>query len=339
VLPGLAPAIVNPGRPLIVLGVLAMAVLGGGVAAVVFNRVRLRRRGSPRPTEKYGTSGRTIVVTGAFTAMLFSVPLVADAASRNTLEERIRPCREMGPQLPGASRWMLRILTEACTQTTGQAHRPSAQLVIYAGSGGFDVAGTVAAAESIVAHLTAHLGSSPFEPIAVHPVAIPGSIRGMAGPGYLLIDRNEVVSPQDCEAFRTSAGTEGECGGWVLAHEMAHEWFPGAAALGLAADEVSWEGTADYLAWDWWRQEYGEADASCLRAELFEGRIGLAPRFAASSAPGDPPSVLTSSQSRALIYGRGSLGWGSCGSAGGQREGPSCVEVYAGTHKRRNPNG
>lgn len=305
----LAPAVVNPGRPLIALGILAMAVLGGWIGAVVFISVRLRRRGSLRPSEKDGRSGRRIVTAGAVTAVFFSVPLFADAASRSALEDRIRPCGEMSPQLPGASRWMLRILAEACTQTTGQARRPTAQLVVYAGRGGFDVNEAAAAAESIATHLTDHLGPSPFEQIAVHTVAIPGSIRGMAGPGYLLIDREELVSPQDCEAFRSSAGTDGVCGVWVLAHEMAHEWFPGSANLGLPADEVAWEGTADYLAWDWWRQEYGDADASRLRAELFEGRVGLAPRFAASNAPGNPPSILTSSQSRALIYGRGSLGW------------------------------
>ena len=305
----LAPSVVNPGSPLVALGVLALAAVAGWFGVVVVLLVRRRRsRGTASLGRNEGRL-RTILAAGAVTALLFSVPLGAEAASRRLLEDRIRPCPGMAPQLPGASRWMLRILAEACSQTTAQAHRPGDQLVVHAGSGEVDFNAVASVAQSMVDHFTAHLGPSPLAQIAVHPVAIPGAIRGMAGPGYLLIDREELASPDDCGVFRSSAGTDGVCGMWVLAHEMAHEWFPGAADLGPSADEVAWEGTADYLAWDWWRQEYGEADASRLREELFEGRIALAPKFAASNAPGYRPPDLTTAQSRALIYGRGSLAW------------------------------
>ncbi|HYN98603.1 MAG TPA: hypothetical protein VEU28_02910 [Actinomycetota bacterium] len=305
----LAPSVVNPGSPLVALGVLALAVVAGWFGVVVVLLVRRRRGGGTASLEGHGGRPRTILAVGAVTALLFSMPLGAEAASRRSLEDRIRRCPGMAPQLPGASRWMLRILAEACSQTAAQAHRPGEQLVVHAGSGEVDFNAVAAAAQSMVDHFTAHLGPSPLAQIAVHPVAIPGAIRGMAGPGYLLIDQEELASPEDCGAFRSSAGTDGVCGVWVLAHEMAHEWFPGAADLGPSADEVAWEGTADYLAWDWWRQEYGDADASRLREELFEGRIALAPEFAASNAPGYRPPDLTSAQSRALVYGRGSLAW------------------------------
>lgn len=111
-------------------------------------------------------------------------------------------------------------------------------------------------AVSLLTHLSAVLGPPPFERITIHPVVISGSVWGMAGRGYLLIDSAELIAPGECGDFRSRAGTEGTCGLWVLAHELAHEWFPGRAAIETRSDQVSWEATADHLAWDWWRQRF-----------------------------------------------------------------------------------
>ncbi|HEX2178427.1 MAG TPA: hypothetical protein VHL54_02760 [Actinomycetota bacterium] len=154
----------------------------------------------------------------------------------------------MRPQRPGASLWTLRILAEACSQRDGGAASERVghtRIDVYAGNRNADVPAFEGLAVSVVTHLTAVLGPPPVNRITVSPVAIPGPVRGMAGPGYLLIDSAELVSPPAWSGFRSSAGTEGTCRAWVLAHEMAHEWFPGTAALGPPSDEVAWEATAD----------------------------------------------------------------------------------------------
>lgn len=293
----------------VALGATAVAVAGGWLGVVLVLRRRAKKRGAlvsaatPRP--------RTVLAAW-LAAALFAIPFAAGAAARGALEDRIAPCDEMAPQVPGAPRHMLNILAEACSQRDGDAEVFNAggvRVETYAGRRDADPAPVGEDAVSVLAHLSGVLGAPAFDRISIHPVAIPGSVRGMAGPGYLLIDSAELIAPRECGEFRSSAGTRGTCGSWVLAHELAHEWFPGRAGLGPRSEQVAWEATVDYLAWDWWRSRFGEADAGKLRKDLFHGRMRLAPGFAASNAPGGPPRNLTDSQGRALIYGRGPLAW------------------------------
>jgi hypothetical protein len=293
----------------VALGATGVAVAGGWLGVVLTLRRRARNRGAASPSS--APRSRTVVAAW-LAAALFAIPFAAGAAVREVLENRIAPCEEMAPQVPGAPRHMLNILAEACSQREGDAEVFNAggiRVETYAGRRDADVATVGEDAVSVLAYLSGVLGAPAFERITIHPVAIPGSVRGMAGPGYLLIDSAELIAPRECGEFRSSAGTRGTCGTWVLAHELAHEWFPGRAGLGARNEQVAWEGTADYLAWDWWRSRFGEADAGKLREDLFHGRMRRAPGFAESNAPGSPPRNLTDSQGRALIYGRGPLAW------------------------------
>jgi hypothetical protein len=291
------------------LGATAAVVAGGclGVALVVRRRARKRAAASPSSAPR----PRTVLVAW-LAAAPFAIPFAAGAFARGALEAQIAPCDEMAPQVPGAPRHMLNILAEACSQRDGEAvllNTGGVRVETYAGKRNADVAAVSEDAVSVLTHLSGVLGAPAFDRITIHPVAIPGSVRGMAGPGYLLIDSAELIAPRECGEFRSSAGTRGTCGTWVLAHELAHEWFPGRAGLGPPSEQVAWEATVDYLAWDWWRSRFGEADGEKLQEDLFHGRMRLAPRFAAAHAPGRPPRNLTDSQGRALIYGRGPLGW------------------------------
>ncbi|HET9442269.1 MAG TPA: hypothetical protein VFO65_03030, partial [Acidimicrobiales bacterium] len=135
-------------------------------------------------------------------------------------------------------------------------------------------------------------------------------VRGMAGSGYVLIDEAELADPRRCGAFRRSAGVAGTCGRWVVAHEVAHQWFRWSAfARAGPAYGALWEGTADYLAYSWWRAVAGDDDAADLAGQLFGGRLDLAPGFAATHAPVAVPSGMTDGEGRALVYGRSSVAW------------------------------
>ena len=162
------------------------------------------------------------------------------------------------------------------------------------------------------------LGESTWPVFAVAVVPIPGPVRGAAGHGVVIVDPQEVESLDDCDEFRQSAGVDGTCGRWVLAHEVAHQWFgPGPRAR--PGDRLVWESIADYLALDWWRDTYGAADHARLVDELLVGRMDL-----------DPAAVLTTTPSsfdrgddlaeRAVLRGRGSMAWIAAERAAGRAQ-------------------
>ena len=142
-------------------------------------------------------------------------------------------------------------------------------------------------------HLTSVVRAQAGGAACLSVVAITGSPWSVVGVGFWL-----PIYLGVCTEWRWDA--------WRQAGEPC---APGRADLGPRSETVAWEGIVDYLAWDWWRRRFGEADAGTLREDLFHGRMRLAPDFAVSNAPGVPPRNLTDSQDRALIYGRGPLGW------------------------------
>ena len=80
-------------------------------------------------------------------------------------------------------------------------------------------------AASALAHYREVLGPSAVISVSVLPVRLAGGVRGAAGPGYVLVHPAELVDPGACASFRRTAGVDGRCGAWVLAHELAHQWF------------------------------------------------------------------------------------------------------------------
>jgi len=310
----LAPELIDPPYTLPVLIALLCfvgAAWPAGAMALVFMRMR-----RPLPSVTHVPSARpsakVVVVIALLAAALFVAPFAAASASRKDLRRQVNACEDLTPYLRGAPPRTLRQLAEACSQREGPATSQTVagvRIDAYPGRRDADLPVVLDDATSIVAHLAEVFGPPGFGAIVISPISIPGPVRGQAGKGILLIDSAELIAPRACGDFRGSAGAEGTCGTWVLAHEIAHQWFPGRADLGPVSDQVAWEGTADYLAWSWWRKQYGSADAMRLLSELFQGRMRLEPAFVVSRSPGRQFGRLSDSESQALIYGRGSLAW------------------------------
>ncbi len=135
-------------------------------------------------------------------------------------------------------------------------------------------------------------------------------VRGRGGFSQILLDVAEVEARDDeCRRFRASAGVEGTCLEWVIAHEAAHQWFLPDPAGVSDSDVVVWESLADYLALEWWRSRYADQAADRLISDLLVGRLQLRPEFATTRAPALAPDILSDLEERALIRGRGSLAW------------------------------
>ncbi|HEX2053175.1 MAG TPA: hypothetical protein VHJ78_05530 [Actinomycetota bacterium] len=286
-----------------------VAVALVAVAGLALLLATSRRRSSEAPDEH--VKRRRLLAAGLGLALL-GVPYLVDAGLRQSLRNRIEACPRMVPYAAAAPQSTTRPLAEACAQLAGKpavlGTSGAVTIEVYAGARQVDVRVVYAEAVSIVRHLTAALGPPDDPRITVSAVRMPGPVRGSAGPGFVLLDAAEITEPRGCAEFRRSAGTKGTCGAWVLAHELAHQWFPGAAPLGPANEQIAWEATADYLAWDWWRSRYGRADADRLTGDLFAGRVRLAAEFASSHAPVNVPLLLTDRRARALVRGRASLG-------------------------------
>lgn len=277
-------------------------------------RARRRKPGDLRPVQPpadvHGPHRRRGTAIAAL--VLMAVPLATAALITRDRSMDVRACSDMAPRASQLDAPGLRAFATACRQRAGGSAVTSRRagdvtVDVYAAEG-VDPGPVASEAAGIVAYYLALFGPPATTIAHVHPVRLLGPVRGVAGPGYVLLDAPELTGGlRDCGRFRSSAGVEGRCGSWVLAHELAHLWFPGRVDTGRV-DRVAMEGTADYLAFDWWRATFGDTDAERLADELFAGRIGLAPAFAAAH----PPAFHFAAgdrKVRAVVYGRGSAAW------------------------------
>lgn len=292
-------------------GIVVFCIVVGATALAWAIVVFVRRR-RPQRTAAAAGSGLRRWVSWVSTLVVVAVLLTVDGVQDAQLRRHIEPCPELRGEAEGATRDFVRMLGSACD--VWNAVEPTEQeasgvhVAVYASEAlSPEVPADVAA---IVDHHVTLLGRPRYSDVAVLAVEMAGPVRGRAGLGFVLIDPQELRRPRQCSLFRSSAGTQGTCGSWVVAHELAHQWFSASSYVDAPSFRgVVWEGTADYLAFDWWRERHGAADAERLVAELFDGRMGLARDFAAAHAPSHPPSGMGDSEERALIYGKASASW------------------------------
>ena len=297
---------------------LAAAGVGGAWAALLPAAAWIHRgRPGPAPaftaTRRRLLAGVAIVAAGATVAA--AVPVGVDRALAARLAARVARCPAMQPyagdDAPPSQR---RELAAACDLQLGGGPAAASQgggvaITYFRPRPDLDPRGVELAA-SALAHHREVLGPAAVTSVSVLPVRLEGRVRGAAGPGYVLVHPAELVDPVACASFRRTAGVKGRCGAWVLAHELAHQWFRWTSYVQARdALPVLIEGTADYLAYSWWRATYGVEDADRLALELFEGRLALARRFATTHAPVAPPTGMTDDEGRALVYGRPSAAW------------------------------
>lgn len=302
--------------------VVVTALVAAGLAAawaVLLPAGLWIHRARPRPALPVGAVRRRLLlhvaIVGAAATVAAAVPVGVDRVVAARLADRVARCPAMlpfaGDDAPVSQR---RELAAACELLLDDGP------VISSEGGGVAIAyfrprpdldpRAVELAASALAHYREVLGPSAVTSVSVLPVRLAGGVRGAAGPGYVLVHPAELIDPVGCVSFRRTAGVKGRCGAWVLAHELAHQWFRWTSYThAREALPVLIEGTADYLAYSWWRATYGAEDADRLAAELFEGRLALARLFATSNVPVAPPSGMTDDEGRALVYGRPSAAW------------------------------
>ncbi len=283
--------------------------------ALVVVDLLVRRQSPPprRPRAPRGRPGR-IALAAALAVPVVAVPVGADAVMEARLLDRLRKCPfALGVAPEHQTRQLRKELAAACDLAAGgpMARRTVDDMVLslYRGRHRLDPV-AIDDAASALAHYRSLLGPPQREAVAVLPVRIAGPVRGVAGPAFVIVDEPEMARWRDCRRFRQSAGVEGRCGSWVVAHELGHQWFRWSAyRLSPPFWPVVWEGTSDYLAFDWWRSQFGEEDARALGAQLFDGRMALDRLFAATHVPTEPPHHMSDLQGRALVYGRASASW------------------------------
>lgn len=314
-------------RPAAAATVTGLAAAGLVAAWAILLPVGARvHRGRPCPALPVRTSRRLVpgvAIVAASATVAVAVPVAADRLVAAWLADRVARCPTMqryaGSEAPLGLR---RELAAACDLQLGGGPATSSQgggvaVTYFRPRPDVDPRG-VELATSALDHHRELLGPSIVTSVSVLPVPLAGGVRGMAGPGYVLVHPAELVEPAACASFRRTAGVEGRCGAWVLAHELAHQWFRWTSYV-QARDALPAliEGTADYLAYSWWRTTYGAEDADRLALELFEGRLALARPFATIHVPVAPPSGMSEDEGRALVYGRPSAAWVAVESAVG----------------------
>lgn len=293
---------------------LTVAGLAGGWTMLLPVGARVHRgRPVARPARRRRLLPAGVVGVGATVAA--GVPVGADSLLVARMAEKVARCPSMqrfaGRDAPLGLR---RELAAACALQTGggpgtRSEGGGLAVTVFQARPDLDPR-AVELAGSALSHHRELLGPPAPTAVSVLPVPLSGSVRGMAGPGFVLVHPSELAAPDRCATFRRTAGVEGRCGAWVLAHELAHQWFRWTSyERASQALPVLVEGTADYMAYSWWRATYGAADAGRLALELFDGRLALARAFATTHAPVAPPTGMTDAQGRALVYGRPSAAW------------------------------
>ena len=301
------------GALIAILVLVACAAVGLVVALAgsLWDRIRRKRRSTNSDTASASSlSWRVVVGVGLAVVLL---PVATDVSLEARTLRRIRACPAMQTGGPASMGRDVQSQLAAACDLQSEAEPAETRRVetmridIYRASGDTSTATDDVAdiSASVLAYHGALLGDSRPKVFAVLPIRLSDLIRGKAGPGFVLVEAAELRAPSECDEFRGSAGVDGRCGAWVVAYELAHQWFRWTAyqepGIGYAALV---EGTADYMTFDWWRSEYGDADARRLAGELFGGRMALAPGFAASRVPAAAPDNMTDRQIRALVMGR-----------------------------------
>ena len=308
------------GRPFAAVAVTGLVAAGlVGAWAVLLPVAARVHQAPPRPAPPVAARPRrllpgvAIAVAGA--AVAAAVPVGVDRLVAARLADRVARCPAMKAYAGGdAPLGQRRELAEACDLQLAGGPVTSSQggglaISYFRPREDLDPRGADLAA-SALAHFREVLGPSAVTAVSILPVRLAGGVRGVAGPGYVLVHPAELVDPVACTSFRRTAGVDGRCGAWVLAHELAHQWFRWTSYVEARdALPVLIEGTADYLAYSWWRATYGVEDADRLALELFDGRLALARPFATTHAPVAPPRGMSDREGRALVYGRPSAGW------------------------------
>jgi hypothetical protein len=313
----LASPRVRPAAAVAVTGLAAAGLLAAWAALLPAGAWIQRGRAAPPHPVAAGrwrlVPGVAVVAAGATVAA--AVPVGVDRLVEARLADRVAPCPAMRPYAGGeAPLGLRRELAAACDLQLGGGPVTSSRgggvaLTYFRPDPDIDPRGVELAASALTHHREV-LGPSAITSVSVLPVPLGGRVRGMAGPGYVLVHPAELVDPTACGSFRRTAGAKGRCGAWVLAHELAHQWFRWTSYVqASAALPVLIEGTADYLAYSWWRATFRAEDAERLALELFEGRLALARPFATVNVPVAPPSGMSDAEGRALVYGRPSAAW------------------------------
>lgn len=138
---------------------------------------------------------------------------------------------------------------------------------------------------AVCAWLEALLGPYPFD-------AIGGAVTRMAGPHALETQTRPIYGDR---FFHRSPDS------YVVAHEMAHQWFGNSVSLSAWNDIWISEGIATYLSW-MWSEENGEGTTDELFSSFYRLRSGNTDYW--RIPPGDPsPAHLLSTQ----VYERGAM--------------------------------
>lgn len=317
-------------------GVVAVGLAVAWAALLTAGRLAARAGDIPATGRKAWRPARIVGAAALLAVPPVAVPLGIDHLLVARLADRVRHCPALARFADGdAPRALRHELAGACDLQKGgdpQASQKAGDVDVAVYTGGPDPHPEVmeVAISAVVFHREL-LGRPAGTAVAVLPVGLSGNTRGMAGPGYVIIDRAELAAPGECGSFRRTAGVQGRCGAWVLAHELGHQWFRWTAyERATEALPAVIEGTADYLAFSWWRSTYGAADAERLAVDLFEGRLALARGFATTHVPARPPGGMTDAEGRALVYGRASAAWIAAERVAGE---PAAVRALRAVHE------
>jgi aminopeptidase N len=143
----------------------------------------------------------------------------------------------------------------------------------------------------VVRFLESQFGPYPFD-------AEGGIIHGDARIGFALENQTRPVYAPGFFAAAAGSGVEGERadGSWVLAHELAHQWYGDSVSVASWDDIWLNEGFATYAEWLWAQHEGGAAPKGQFD-ELYGGNFPLDP-------PGAPSAETMFSST---VYVRGAM--------------------------------
>lgn len=200
-----------------------------------------------------------------------------------------------------------------CTQARGVALRDLSAVVLEPGAVTGEAAGmrvaapagtpgvAAAAAEAAAAAslFARRLGPLAWQEVDVVTAPLGSGAAGMEFPGLLLLDTG------------VTAALDGGFGSYVLAHEVAHQWFHALVGSGSLSSPVVDESLAQYLAFVFAAEQWGEAAAERLVRDRIAAAYGRARQAGLVDEP--PAQSLDAFDSRgayaALVYGRGALAW------------------------------
>lgn len=166
---------------------------------------------------------------------------------------------------------------------------------------GLELDGALAVAGGSTRSFLERFGPLAWDEVDVAAAPLSAGAAGMEFPGLLLIDT---------DAYDDLGGGPG-FGAFVVAHEVAHQWFHALVGNGSLSSPVVDESLAQYLSFLYWADAFGDTAARDLAASAFAGRYdralvqGLEPE-----PPAQPLDEFAGSEAYgALVYGRAPLAW------------------------------